>query len=125
MSDYLQQLNLLRFWNRLGIFLLVAFLPIGALILALGHYFRILGLSLIVVFFAPWVVLMATAYYRIRTFRCPKCGKFLQLNMFWHPTVVAASAFTVDLSCMKQPAVSPNQLIKATATRTAFTFFDD
>ena len=80
MSDYLQQLNLLRFWNRLGIFLLVAFLPIGALILALGHYFRILGLSLIVVFFAPWVVLMATAYYRIRIFRCPKCGKFFTVK---------------------------------------------
>jgi hypothetical protein len=75
MPDYLQQLNSLRFWNRLGIFLFVAFLPIGALILALGHYFRIFGSSLIVVFFAVWVVLMAIAYYRIRTFRCPKCGK--------------------------------------------------
>ncbi len=116
MSDYLQQLNLLRFWNRLGIFLLVAFLPIGALILALGHYFRILGLSLIVVFslcgwFSWRLHITALESSAVRS-----VVNFLQLNMFWHPTVVAASAFTVDLSCMKQPAVSPNQLIKPTAT---------
>jgi hypothetical protein len=61
MSDFWQQLQALRFWNRLGIFLFVAFLPSVALMLALGHYFPMLGLSPIVVFVAVWLALIAIA----------------------------------------------------------------
>ena len=60
-------------------------LAIGGLDVGTRAYFPMLGLSPIVVFVAVWVALIAIAYYRIRTFRCPKCGKFFTGKHVWAP----------------------------------------
>jgi hypothetical protein len=74
MASYGEQLRAFRFWNRLGIALLVTFLPVvaGAGLLSQGStIFSALPLALGI----AWAVAFAAVYCRIRTFRCPRCAK--------------------------------------------------
>jgi DNA-directed RNA polymerase subunit RPC12/RpoP len=65
-----------KFWNRVGIFSVLAFLPTLAGLALLLHWWRLEVLSFLVVLLAAaWVTVIGLAYFQIRAFRCPRCTK--------------------------------------------------
>lgn len=62
-----------RFWYRLGLFLVVFFFS-GVFILS--QYVQAHALPPFVrdIIMVVWVILIGVSVYKIRTFRCPRCG---------------------------------------------------
>jgi hypothetical protein len=84
MASYGGQLRAFRFWNRAGIVLLLSFLPVlaGVGFLSEGTViFRALPIGLSI----AWFIALAVVYYRIRTFRCPRCAKTATVANWWSP----------------------------------------
>jgi len=74
MDSYAQHWRAFRFWNRLGIIIIVALLPVvafGAFMAQRSSDFPALPYFLV----AMWLVALGGALYRIRSFRCPRCDK--------------------------------------------------
>lgn len=67
MDKYAQRWRAYRFWNRVGIFALFALLPVVAF-----SAFLTRGSSD-----------SSGALYRIRSFRCPRCGKTFNVEGWW------------------------------------------
>ena len=73
-----------QFWNRLGITLVLVFLPalIGAALFA--HWAGLKDLSLVVFpLVILWVALFVAAYFHIRTFPCPRCVQPFTVRNRW------------------------------------------
>ena len=82
MPEYSAQLKPLRLWNRLGVISLLALLPFTALVaLALQH--MTFARFAIPVVFGLFVALYSYAYFRIRTFRCPRCSNYFTVRYWW------------------------------------------
>lgn len=84
MDNYAQHWRTFRFWNRLGILVVVALLPVVAFgaFLAQGSG-ELAALPYLLVLM--WLVALGGALYRIRTFRCPRCGKTFSVHGWWTP----------------------------------------
>jgi hypothetical protein len=79
MNDYSLQLARLRFWNRAAIAALLLSLPATFLVGVLIN-----GTPLVRIVapgtFAAFALVLAVAYVRIRTFPCPRCGKYFTVK---------------------------------------------
>ncbi len=84
MPEYSAQLKPLRLWNRLGVISLRALLPFTALV-ALALHHAIFARFAIPVVFGLFVALYSYAYFRIRTFRCPRCSNYVTVRYWWSP----------------------------------------
>ena len=85
MDDYAQRWRTHRFWNRVGIFALFALLPVVAFTVFLARDSGDSGVFpyLLVLM---WLVALGGALYRIRTVRCPRCGKTFTVEGWWSPS---------------------------------------
>jgi len=84
MDSYAQHWRTFRFWNRLGILVVVALLPVvafGAFLAQGSSEFAALPYLMVLM----WLVALGGALYRIRTFRCPRCGKTFSVHGWWTP----------------------------------------
>ena len=84
MTEYSAQLKSLRSWNRLGMTSLLAVIPITALF-AFAFQNTMFAIFALPVIFTLFVVLFFYAYFRIRTFRCPKCSDYFTVRYWWSP----------------------------------------
>ena len=79
MSDYSNQLERLRFWNRTAIIAFVCALPATFLVGLITN-----GTALVRILpfgtFGLFAVAIVLAYVRIRTFRCPRCGNYFTVK---------------------------------------------
>jgi hypothetical protein len=82
MDSYAQHWRAFRFWNRLGIVIIVALLPVVAFVAFMAQRSGdIPALPYLLV--AMWLVALGGALYRIRTFRCPRCDKTFGVHGWW------------------------------------------
>ena len=85
MQDYDQRWRAYRFWNRIGVFAVFALLPVvvlGVLMARSSGDLPALPYLLVLM----WLVALGGALYRIRTFRCPRCGKTFSVEGWWSPS---------------------------------------
>ncbi|MGH8109565.1 MAG: hypothetical protein ACREO1_12725 [Arenimonas sp.] len=79
MSKYTNDFAPFKFWNRFGIAVFVFALPAILLVSFLTE-----GTSLANIFvpiaFAVFVIAFLISYFRIRAFRCPRCGNNFTLK---------------------------------------------
>lgn len=76
MNEFTAQWRVFRFWNRLGIFLFLGFVPVlGCLAFALQWIGASGSSFLILIVAVPWFIFMGVAYFRVRMFPCPRCAK--------------------------------------------------
>ena len=74
-----------RFWNRVRVVVLFALLPVLGLVVVLAQgsgEFAALSYVLVVM----WLVALGGTLYRIRTLRCPRCGKTFSIAGWWSPS---------------------------------------
>jgi hypothetical protein len=84
MDSSAQHWRAVRFRNRLRAVIVVALLPVvafGAFVAQRSSDFPALPYLLV----AMWLVALGGALYRIRTFRCPRCGKTFSVQGWWSP----------------------------------------
>lgn len=79
MPDHQNELERLRFWNRAAMISFLAGFPIAGLVarLTFGTFlYPVLFISAFAACVAAWLF----GYYKIRTFRCPQCGKLFTVE---------------------------------------------
>ena len=86
MESYDQRWRSFHFWNRVGLIAVFALVPVVAF-----GVFATLGSSDFPAFpfllVLMWLVALLGALYRIRTFRCPRCGKSFSVQAWgWIPS---------------------------------------
>lgn len=89
MDNYAQHWRTFRFWNRLGILVVVALLPVvafGAFLAQGSSEFAALPYLLVLM----WLVALGGALYRIRTFRGPRLARRLASTGGGHQTHAVA-----------------------------------
>jgi len=85
MENYEQRGRAQRFWNRVSVFFVFALLPVvvfGAMVARNSGDFPALPYLLVVM----WLVALGGTLYRVRTFRCPRCGKTFSVEGWWSPS---------------------------------------
>lgn len=85
MDSHAQHLRNARFRNRVRVVVLFALLPVlgFAVVLARGSG-EYAALSYVLVLM--WLVALGSTLYRIRTLRCPRCGKTFSVQGWWSPS---------------------------------------
>jgi hypothetical protein len=84
MDSYVERMRGYRFWNRLGVVVVVALLPVvafGAFVAQRSGDIAALPYLLVLM----WLLALWGMLYRIRTFRCPRCGKAFSVHGWWLP----------------------------------------
>jgi len=82
MDSYAQHWRSFQFWNRLGVIVVLALLPVVAFGVFLTHAsseFAAFPYLLMLM----WLLALGGTLYRIRTFRCPRCGKTFSVERWW------------------------------------------
>src|SRR5258708_5110696 len=79
MTNYSAELSVLRFWNRVAIGSLVIVIP-AVFLVAFFVDGTLLGGVLPLFVFALGVAVFVVAYFRMRTFRCPRCGNYFTVK---------------------------------------------
>lgn len=82
--SYAERWRAYRFWNRLGLVALFAVLPIvgfGAWMAEQAGDIAALPYLLVLI----WLLALWGMLYRIRTFRCPRCGKTFSVHGWLSP----------------------------------------
>src|SRR5258708_12878059 len=79
MANYSVDLRVLRFWNGVAIGSLVIVIP-AVFLVAFFVDGTLLGGVLPLFVFALGVAVFVVAYFRMRTFRCPKCGNYFTVK---------------------------------------------
>jgi len=85
MDDYDQRWRAYRLRNRLGVAVTIALLPaviLGVFLTQGWRDFPALPYLLVLM----WLVAVGGALYRIRNFRCPRCGKTFSVEGWWSPS---------------------------------------
>jgi hypothetical protein len=90
-----------RYWNRVGIFLVLALLPLAGLSVLLGQVLGISG-AIVLVPFAAWVVAFGYVVHRIRTFPCPRCGDFYTTTSWMSPNTLGRKCIHCGLRLYAQ-----------------------
>lgn len=79
-----ERLDTLRSQNRFRIIIVVALLPIMAFAAFVAHDASEVP-ALPYLLMLMWLVALGGALYRMRTFRCPRCGKTFSVEGWWLP----------------------------------------
>jgi hypothetical protein len=82
MDSYAQHWRSFRFWNRLGLAVVLALLPVvafGVFLTRASTDFAAFPYLLMLM----WLLALGGTLYRIRTFRCPRCGKTFSVEGWW------------------------------------------
>ena len=84
MSSYDQRWRAYRFWNRIGAIAVFALAPVTAFGVFLAHSSGDIA-AMPYLLALMWLVAAGGTLYRIRTFRCPRCGKNFSVESWWAP----------------------------------------
>ena len=85
MDSHAQDLRNARFRNRVRVVVLFALLPVLAFAVVLVRdSTEYAALSYVLVLM--WLVALGSTLYRIRTLRCPRCGKTFSVQGWWSPS---------------------------------------
>jgi len=79
MSDFRHQLNPIRFWNRVALLALILVVPVVGVV-ALVTNGTPFAPGAPIAAFAACSMIVIVGYFRIRAFRCPRCGHYFTIQ---------------------------------------------